>query len=63
MKLLGQKLVLHLLSMPKVNLLPMIFGVPTPKVNGMDNEFAMFVNQILDGSLFQVVQLMKGKMS
>ena len=39
----------------------MIFGILTPKVNGMDNEFAMFVNEILDGGLFQALQLMKKK--
>jgi len=41
----------------------MIFGVLTPKVNGMDHELAMFVNEILDGGLLQVLQLMKKKMS
>lgn len=54
MKLLSYKLVLHLLFMPKVNELPMISSVLTPKVNGMGNELAVSINEILDGGLFQV---------
>lgn len=61
MKLLGHELILNLLFMQQVNDLPMIFGVLSPKVNGMSNVLAVFVNEILNGSLFQVLQLMKKK--
>jgi len=46
---------------PRVNELPIVFGVFTPNVDRIGNVLAVFVNQILDGALFYVLQLMKGK--
>jgi len=36
---------------PKVNKLPMVFGVLNLKVNGIGNELAVLVNKILNGGL------------
>jgi len=52
----------HLLVIkPNVNELPMVFVVLIAKINGMGNELAMFANEILYGSLLQVLQLFKNR--